>query len=240
MQRQIQHALELRLLRQEIVRDPAVVGEREPVFPIALGLDRKPHAGGGIEYGKARAHRFHRAARQRDVAMHIGRRLLELTRGEALQPPAVVVVGDDAWDKRPAAVIGAGAGELTLHGRMNVTHDFAEAAGLVVVGVGIDQRDLVEAAFARLLRRVGEVLRGVEGLDGERRHAARREFHGVTPTNQDGLSRRKQVTTPSPSPCGARRLRRAAKGDPVPRCNNHVLGPSTGSSFEGGFAATSG
>ena len=73
---------------------------------------------------------------------------------------------------RPAAFAGVGAGLLTFHRRVDVVDHVAEAAGLVVVGVGIDDGDLVEAALARLAGGVGQMPRGVEFLDGERLQAA--------------------------------------------------------------------
>src|SRR5262249_60305253 len=60
----------------------------------------------------------------------------------------------------------------------------AGAAGFVVVGIGVNDRELVETALARLLGGMGEMAGGVEFLDRERSRPAGGEFHTLLPNGR--------------------------------------------------------
>ena len=66
---------------------------------------------------------------------------------------------------------------VVLDERENIVH----ALVLVVMGVDVDDQDVVELALLRLLPGVGQKPGGVELFDGDAPAAIGNEFHGVSP-----------------------------------------------------------
>ncbi len=90
---QIEHRLEARLLAEDLVAEPAIVGLRQP------DLDLDPRTGGEIEHrrrkhaGDVDAHRVHPAPHQRDVAVRRRRDLLVAAPGIARDASADFLIG---------------------------------------------------------------------------------------------------------------------------------------------------
>ncbi len=78
-----------------------------------------------------------------------------------------------------AALGAAGDRELAQHVVLHEGQDVVHALVLVVMGVDVDDQDVVELALLRLLTGVGEQAGGVELLDRHAPAAIGDEVHGV-------------------------------------------------------------
>ena len=109
--------------------------------------------------------------------------LLGLLRGPqriARNAPAHVLEPDcHVRHERPAALGAAGDRELAEHVVLHEGEDVVHALVLVVMGIDVDDQDVVELALLRLLTGMGEQAGGVELLDGDAPAAIGDEVHGV-------------------------------------------------------------
>ena len=161
VERQIQHRLDARLLVEDGVAEPAVVGAREPDLDLVARTVRE------IEHRRREHDRdvdaelVHPALHQHDVAMRRRRHLLVL---------ALRIAGDAAGE----LLVGAGlrrdaaarrALELRLvaqHRVLDELRDLLERLGLVVMRVDVDDEEVLVAALDRLLGGVLQQRAGVE------------------------------------------------------------------------------
>ena len=158
--------------RQHALDQPAVIGARERDLHLDLRMQPELQHRRGKDHRDVGAHRVHPAPRQRDVAMFVAGHLFELAHRIAQDAPADVLIADAAGQHagalRAAALRGA-ARELLQHRIVHVVENLVERFQLVVMRVDVDDRELVVAALARLVRGVLQELGGVEFLD---RHLA--------------------------------------------------------------------
>ena len=105
--------------------------------------------------------------------------LFASTQGEPRHAAAHVLVTNRAW-QQPAAV-GPAAGlqrELTLHVVFDERENFPHVFVFVVVGVHVDDQDVIEAPSAGLLARMGEQPRRIQLVDRNSTVSIGDHFHG--------------------------------------------------------------
>jgi hypothetical protein len=112
--------------------------------------------------------------------MYAGLGLFDAAERIAGDAPAHVLIADAAGhDVDALGIAGIGAlRELAHHGIGHVVEDLVERLELVVVGVDVDDGEILVAAIFRLAGGVREHFSGVEFLDLHATVVAERKFHG--------------------------------------------------------------
>ena len=136
---------------------------------------------GREQAGIVDAHRVHPAMAELHVAHLALLGLLGRAQRIARDAPAHVLEADrHVRDEAAAALGAAGDRELADDVVLQEGQDVVHALVLVVMGVDVDDQDVVELALLRLLLGVRQKPRGVELFDGDAPAAIGNEFHGVS------------------------------------------------------------
>ena len=184
VERQVHQRPDPRILRQDAIDQPAIIGARKLHLDLDLRMHAQAQHRGGEHHRDIDAHRVHPALRECHVAMHrAGRRLFHLAQRIAHDAPGDFLVADRSGKEAGALLPGerGAARDLLQHGIIEIFEDLRHRLGFVVMRVDVHDRELVVPALLSLALGVGEKLAGIEFLDAHRPVVAQRQVHGETP-----------------------------------------------------------
>ncbi len=152
--------------RHDLFGEPAIIGPAQLDLHFRLRMHSDVEHAGREQAGIVDAHGVHPAMAELHIADLAVLGLLAAAHRVARHPAAhVLIAGRHRYDTRPLFGAAAGRGELAQHVVFHVRQELVVVLVLVMMGVDVDDQDVVEFALMRLLARVREQARGVELLD---------------------------------------------------------------------------
>ena len=160
VERQVEQRLLARILRQDLLDQPAVIGVAERHFGIDLRMHAEREHGGREHHHVVDAERIHGALRELHLTMQPGRgRLGQLLLVHDAAGDVLVERTIGVQQTRRRAAIAEGFRDVTQHVVIDAVGDLGPERGLVDVGVDIDDQPVLELFRGR--RGLGEVVAGV-------------------------------------------------------------------------------
>ena len=154
--------------RHHLLGEPAVIGPAQLDLHFLLRMQADIEHAGREQAGIIDAHGIHPAMAELDVADLAVVGLLGRAQRIARDAAAhVLIAGRHRHDAGLLLLAAPGHDELAEHVVFHERQEFVVMLVLVVMGIDVDDQDVVETALVHLLAGVREEPRGVELLDGD-------------------------------------------------------------------------